>query len=103
MKREEALKILLQNRNELALFGLRRLALFGSVARNEAAAESDIDILVEFDGELTFDVYANLNNRLEDLLGRPVDLVTPSAVRPFMREAIEEDAYEIKGLSTISR
>jgi len=99
MTREEALTILTQHRDELAVFGLRRLALFGSVARDEAGPESDVDVLVEFEGKATFDRYAGLYDRLEDILRRTVDLATPSMIRPFMRDAMEANAYEVRGLS----
>lgn len=102
MTRAEALAVLNAHRAELAAFGLRRLALFGSVARDEAGPNSDVDVLVEFEGKATLDRYAGLNDHLEDLLRRPVDLVTMNAVRPFMREAVEEDACEVQGLSAVS-
>jgi predicted nucleotidyltransferase len=95
MTRETALALLNEHRDELAAFGLRRLAVFGSVARNEARPDSDVDVLVEFEGKPTFNRYAGLYDCLEDLLERPVDLVTVSAVRPFMRGDVEEDALEI--------
>ncbi len=102
MRRDEALAILTAHREELAAFGLRRLAVFGSVARDEAGPDSDVDVLVEFEGGATFDRYAGLYDRLEDLLRCRVDLVTASAVRPFMREGVEEDAHEVEGLSPVS-
>lgn len=95
MTRATALALLNEHRAELAAFGLRRLALFGSVARDEAGPDSDVDVLVEFEGKPTFDRYAGLYDCLEDLLGIPVDLVTTSAVRPFMRKTVEEDAREV--------
>ncbi|MBI2939097.1 MAG: metallopeptidase family protein, partial [Chloroflexi bacterium] len=55
-------------------FGVKSLALFGSVARDEAGPESDVDVLVEFDGPPTFDQYIGLKLYLEDLLGAHVDL-----------------------------
>jgi predicted nucleotidyltransferase len=94
MTRDEALAILTAHRDELAALGLRRLAVFGSVARDEAGPNSDVDVLVEFDGKTMLDRYAGLNDRLEDLLRRPVDLVTPCMIRPFMREGVEEDACD---------
>jgi predicted nucleotidyltransferase len=95
MTRETALALLNEHRDELAAFGLRRLAVFGSVARNEARPDSDVDVLVEFEGKPTFNRHVGLYDCLEDLLERPVDLVTVSAVRPFMRGDVEEDALEI--------
>ena len=102
MRRAEALAILAAHWEELAAFGLCRLALFGSVARDEAGPDSDVDVLVEFEGKATLDRYAGLNDHLENLLWRPVDLATPSMIRPFMREGVEEDACEVKRLSPVS-
>jgi len=82
------------HREELAAFGLRRLALFGSVARDEVGPDSDVDVLVEFEGEPTFKRYARLYDCPEYLLGRPVDLVTLNMIRPFMRETVEKDAAD---------
>lgn len=83
MTRAEALDVLTAHRAELAAFGLRRLALFGSVARDGAGPNSDVDVLVEFEGRVTLDRYAGLNDRLEDILRRPVDLATPGMIRPL--------------------
>jgi predicted nucleotidyltransferase len=76
-------------------FHVRRLDLFGSAARGDFDPErSDIDFLVEFDREhaeaLAFETYFGLKAALEALLGRPVDLVEPSAVRnPYLKASIE--------------
>jgi predicted nucleotidyltransferase len=76
-------------------FHVRRLDLFGSAARGDFDPErSDIDFLVEFDREhpeaLAFETYFGLKEALEALLGRPVDLVEPSAVRnPYLKASIE--------------
>jgi predicted nucleotidyltransferase len=71
------------------------LALFGSTARDAAGAESDIDILVSFDGPATSDRYFGLQFFLEDLLGRPIDLVTNKALRAELRPFIERDAVYV--------
>ena len=102
MTRAEALAILAEHRQELAAFGLRRLALFGSVARDEAGPESDVDVLVDFEGEPTFKRYARLYDRLEELLPCPVDLVTEASLRPVLREFVEKDAYNVQELSAVS-
>ena len=102
MTRDEVLALLAQHQAELAAFGLRRLALFGSVARNEAGPDSDIDILVEFDGETTFSRYAKLYDSLEEILPRRVDLAIASSIRPVLREGVEEDAYEVPELHSVS-
>ena len=70
-------------------FHVRRIGVFGSHARGEARAGSDVDVLVEFEpGHLTFDNFAELKFHLEYLFRREVDLVTEDALRPEMRDAI---------------
>ena len=59
--------------------------MFGSVARDEASPSSDVDVLVEFSGEASFDQFMDLTCYLEDLFGRSVDLVTTKALRPELR------------------
>jgi len=73
-------------------FGVIRIALFGSVARNQARADSDVDILVAFDGPATADQYFNTQFYLEDILGCPVDLVTEKALRPELMPYVKQEA-----------
>lgn len=88
--------VLSQHKDEMQRrFGVRSLALFGSRARDQARADSDIDILVEFDGPATSARYFGLQFFLEDLLGAPVDLVTDKALRPQLRPFIERDAIHV--------
>jgi hypothetical protein len=76
-------------------FGVTRLALFGSVARDAARPDSDVDVLVSFDGPATSARYFGLQFYLEDLLGRPVDLVTDKALRERLRPYVERDAIAV--------
>lgn len=76
-------------------FGVIRLALFGSIARNEATDNSDIDILVSFEGIATSQRYFGVQFYLEDCLGCRVDLVTDKAVRPQLRAFIEQEAIDV--------
>lgn len=76
-------------------FGVASLAIFGSVARDQAGPQSDVDILVEFDDIATFDRYMGLKIFLEDLLGVPIDLVTPRALKPGLRPLIEHEAIDV--------
>ena len=91
MQKEQILALLANHRADLVRYGVRSLALFGSVVRGEQKPESDIDLLVEFEGPATFDGYMELKFYLEDLLGQSVDLVTLKALRPQLRPWIEQD------------
>lgn len=76
-------------------FGVRSLALFGSVARDEATAESDIDLLVEFAQPVgLFELFA-LQDELELILGRPVDVGTVASLKPRVRERVLEEADNV--------
>jgi predicted nucleotidyltransferase len=85
--RDEILRRLTANRSELQRLGARRLGLFGSFARAEARADSDVDLLVDLDRH-GFDRYMDLKFFLEDLLGRRVDLVLADRIKPALRERI---------------
>jgi len=76
-------------------FGVTDLALFGSTSRDSAGPESDIDILVSFDGPATSSCYFGLQFYLEDLLGTQVDLVTKKALRPELRPYVEQEAIHV--------
>ena len=96
MKRDEALKLLHEHKAELvSRFGLKRLALFGSTARDEAGPDSDADVLVDFSRPATFHGYFDLKFYLEDLLGLAVDFACEDAVRPRLRSRIEQDAINV--------
>ena len=96
MNRADILSILSRHKPEMQRrFGVRSLALFGSCAREESHAGSDIDMLVEFDGLATSERYFGLQFFLEDLLGAPVDLVTQQALRPQLRPFVERDAIHV--------
>ena len=96
MNRDEVLDQLARNKPTLvARYGVDRLSLFGSTVRDAARADSDIDILVSFDGPATSERYFGVQFFLEDLLGRPVDLVTDKALRPELRPFIEGEAVHV--------
>ena len=75
--------------------GIIRLRLFGSLARRDDNASSDIDLLVDFAEPVGFFELIRTEDRLAGFFGRPVDLLTEPAVSPFMREAVLRDATVI--------
>ncbi|MBI5751895.1 MAG: nucleotidyltransferase family protein [Hydrogenophilales bacterium] len=96
MRKDETLQLLTQHKPELIRrFGITDLALFGSVVRDSARPDSDVDVLVSFDGPATSARYFGVQFYLEDLLGCPVDLVTDKALRPQLRPYIERDAIHV--------
>lgn len=96
MNRKEALQVLSLAKPELASrFGVVRLALFGSLARDEAHPGSDVDVMVSFDGPSTSQRYFGVQFYLEDALGYPVDLVTEKALRPELKPFIEQEAVNV--------
>lgn len=96
MSRAQVLEQLALSKPTLvARFGVINLALFGSTVRDAARVDSDIDILVSFDGPATSERYFGVQFFLEDLLGRPVDLVTDRALRPELRPFIEREAVHV--------
>jgi len=88
MQRQEVLDRLASHRAELTALGVKSLALFGSVARDEASPDSDVDLLVTFDRPVGLFHFARVRRRLAEILGSPVDLVTEDALRAEMRDEI---------------
>jgi len=94
MRRDDVLRILAANKGDYVEFGVRSLSIFGSVAREEAGDNSDVDILVDYEPEVQlsyFRVFA-LRERLEELLGTEVDLVTMGGLRKELREDVLAEA-----------
>ncbi|RME43156.1 MAG: nucleotidyltransferase [Caldilineae bacterium] len=84
--KNEVLSFLQQHQGAFHKLGVKRLGLFGSFVRGEERADSDIDILVEFEpGQKTFDNFIQLAFLLEQLLERRVELVTPESLSPYLR------------------
>ena len=73
-------------------YAVKSLAVFGSMARGDDRDGSDVDVLVTFEGKATFANFMGLKLDLEDLFGRPVDLLTPKSLDAAMRETIEKEA-----------
>lgn len=96
MRRAQVVALLSERREEIAeRFGVRSLSIFGSTARDEARPDSDVDVLVEFVGPVTFDAHMGLLVYLEDLLGRRVDVLTVSGLKARLRPLIERDLVRV--------
>ncbi len=95
MKRERVLKILRQHQSEILTYGVKSLALFGSVARDQAQQESDVDLLVEFDRPTGLFGLIALQEYLENLLGCPVDLGTPDSLKARIRQRVLEECVYV--------
>ncbi len=93
MKRSEVLRILREQYTELSeRYNIASLSLFGSVARDDARADSDVDLLVEFSRSVGLFQFIELQQRLEALLGGKVDLGTPRSLKPRIKERVLQEA-----------
>ena len=96
MTRDEVLGLLRAHKATLAQrFGVAELALFGSFARDQAAGDSDVDILVQFDAPPDWRRYFGAQAYLEDLLGRPVDMATNQELRMEIRPHVERELIHV--------
>jgi predicted nucleotidyltransferase len=97
MKRDDALRILTEHRDELKReFGVKSLALFGSVARDEATNMSDVDLLVEFDRPIGLFHLIGTEQYIAQLLGvAEVDLILQRAVLPELKTDILAEAIDV--------
>jgi len=92
MNRHEVIDKLAAHRAEIQAMGIESLALFGSVARDEATDVSDVDLLVEFNRSVGIFHFARVRLRLSEILCCAVDLVTANALPEEMREDILREA-----------
>ncbi len=96
MEQDIVLQILKQKNAEITkFFGVRSLSLFGSVAKNEATKNSDVDLLVEFSRPVGYFGLFALQDYLEQVLGCSVDLGTPDSLKPYIRERIEGELIRV--------
>lgn len=92
MRKQEALTLLVNHQKALKDFGVSSLMLFGSVARDEARTDSDVDLLVEFDRPIGLLTFVRLKRYLEEILERSVDLGTPDSLKPYLQESVLREA-----------
>ncbi len=83
--------------DELSALGVEHLDVFGSQARGDATETSDVDVLVHMRGQPTLRALVAIRDRLEELLGRPVDVLTPGALeqRPRLRDRVLREAIRV--------
>jgi predicted nucleotidyltransferase len=93
---EEIISVLRANQPELIQRGVKDIAIFGSVARGTASASSDVDILVEFSQPIGLFEFIRLKMLLEQWLEKKVDLVTPDALHPALRQRILNEAMYVR-------
>lgn len=92
---DEVIDTLRKQREVICTFHVASLFLFGSVARNEAKASSDVDLLVEFSQPVGLFTLARLQIYLEKLLGCAINLGTPDSLKPYMRDLVIEGAKRV--------
>ncbi len=92
MRRNELTALLSNHREDLRRLGVTSLLVFGSVARDEAGPDSDVDLIAEFDHSIGYLQLARVQRELEKLLGRRVDLATPGMIRKEYRDRIYAEA-----------
>ena len=95
MNRAQILAILHAHQAEINAFGVRSLKVFGSVARDEARTDSDVDLLVEFSRPIGLFRFIELKEYLESILGCKVDLGTPRSLKPRLRERVLKEAINV--------
>ncbi len=96
MNRDEVLDLLRAHKPVLAeKFGVSELALFGSFARDEATAVSDVDILVKFGAPPDWRAYFGAVFYLEDLVGRSVEMASSEEIRPEIRSHVMRNAIYV--------
>jgi hypothetical protein len=92
---DHARKILKKHKKDLVQLGVRTLSLFGSVSRNQETKKSDVDVLIDFDARKGLFVFVQIQQFLEQLLGRKVDLVTKNALHPALKKQILKEAKNV--------
>ena len=95
MNRDEVLSTVIKHQEVLKELGVKSLDLFGSVARDEANSESDIDFLVEFSRPIGLFQFSKVRLYLENILECSVDLGTRKALRQHLREPVLKDAIRV--------
>jgi len=92
LSRQNVIEMLLNHQQQIQAFSVKTLFLFGSVARDEAGADSDVDLLVEFEKPVGLFTFIELKDYLEEILNCSVDLGTPQSLRPYLKDIVLREA-----------
>jgi uncharacterized protein len=95
MRKAKVLSVLNSHRQSLEEFRVKSLMLFGSVARDEATTESDVDLLVEFEKPIGLLTFVRLQRYLETLLECSVDLGTLSSLKSHLKDPVLKEAVRV--------
>jgi hypothetical protein len=96
MRRDDVIRRLRQHQAEIRRFGVRTLYLFGSTARDDARADSDVDLYFDYDDRrFSLIELAGLQVRLAELIGAPIDVMSRGSLHPQLREDIESSALKV--------
>jgi len=99
LTKNEILKNILEGKEQIRKYGVKKIGLFGSFIRSEQTGKSDVDILVEFEkGMKTFDNYMELKFFLEKLLGSKVELVIADALKPQIKPHVMREIEYVEEL-----
>ncbi len=97
MDKQTVISTLLAHQTELQELGIDHLTLFGSVARDEAGANSDVDLLATFNKAKALSLLkvVGIQRKIAEILGCPVDLGSATAVKPRLKPHIEPDLIDV--------
>jgi uncharacterized protein len=97
MTRSEAISALLAREDKIRAMGATSLYLFGSTARDEAGQSSDLDVFIDYDQTMQFDLIdlITIQHYLEDEIGTKVDLMTRDSIHPALKARIEDSARRV--------
>lgn len=98
--KEDIIKLIKENRGKIRSYGIKKIGLFGSFARNESREGSDVDLLIEFNKDKkTYHNFINFAYFIESLLKRKVELVTPESVSPYIAPYIQKEVEYVQILN----
>jgi uncharacterized protein len=90
------LEVLTAERSRLRELGVADLRIFGSFARDQAGPESDLDVLVRFEsGRKSYETFLDLSEWLEQVTGRPVELITREGLSPHLGPLIIQESFDV--------